>query len=166
MKLNMKTNRVILALTILAVIAVDQWTKSLARTHLSPFPRTYAGGVVSLLQTENEGAFLSLGSTLPHTTRTLIFTGAVAIAVLLALGMLIFDKVHGYDAIAVALIAAGGIGNLIDRVFRDGRVTDFLYLAAGPLHTGVFNVADMAITLAVVWLLLSSFAPKAKAASM
>ena len=161
----MKTNRFLLVFLILAVVAVDQWTKVLARTHLSPFPRTYAGGVVSLLHTENEGAFLSLGSTLPHTTRTFIFTGVVAIAVLLALGMLILDRVHGYDAVAVALIAAGGIGNLIDRLFRDGRVTDFLYLAAGPLHTGVFNVADMAITLAVVWLLLSSFAPKKAAAS-
>jgi len=157
-------NRAMLALIILAVIGVDQWSKALARTHLSPFPRTYAGGLISLLHTENEGAFLSLGSTLPHTTRTLIFTGAVAIAVLLALGMLILDRVHGLDAVAVALIAAGGIGNLIDRIFRDGRVTDFLYLAAGPLHTGVFNVADMAITLAVVWLLLSSFVPREKGA--
>ncbi|HEY2325654.1 MAG TPA: signal peptidase II [Thermoanaerobaculia bacterium] len=161
----MKSNRLALALIILVVVGVDQWTKALARTHLSPFPRTYAGGVVSLLHTENEGAFLSLGSTLPPTTRTLIFTGAVAIAVLLALGMLVFNRVHGYDAVAVALIAAGGIGNLIDRLFRDGRVTDFLYLAAGPLHTGVFNVADMAITLAVVWLLLSSFAPAPKPAA-
>ena len=73
-------NRALLALLILVVIAVDQWTKALARTHLSPFPRTYAGGILSLLHTENEGAFLSLGSTLPHATRTLIFTGAVAIA--------------------------------------------------------------------------------------
>ena len=162
----MKNNRAVLALLILAVIAVDQWTKSLARAHLSPFPRTYVGGTVSLLHTENEGAFLSLGSTLPATTRTLIFTGAVAIAVLLALGMLITNRVHGYDAVAVALIAAGGLGNLIDRVFRGGRVTDFLYLSAGPLHTGVFNVADMAITLAVVWLLVSSFAPKPKPVSM
>jgi signal peptidase II len=155
-----KVNRASLAVLILAVIAVDQWTKTLARTHLSPFPRTYAGGLLSLLHTENEGAFLSLGSSLPHTTRTLIFTGAVSVAVLLALGMLILDRVHGVDAIAVALIAAGGIGNLIDRIWRDGRVTDFLYLAAGPLHTGVFNVADMAITGAVIWLLLSSFVPK------
>jgi len=153
-------NRGALAVLILAVIAIDQWTKALARTHLSPFPRTYAGGLLSLLHTENEGAFLSLGSSLPHATRTLIFTGAVSIAVLLALGMIILDRVHGLDAIAVALIAAGGIGNLIDRIWRDGRVTDFLYLAIGPLHTGVFNVADMAITGAVIWLLLSSFVPK------
>ena len=157
-------NRAALAFLILAVIAVDQWTKTLARTHLSPFPRVYAGGLLSLLHTENEGAFLSLGATLPHATRTLIFTGAVSIAVLVALAMLILNRVRGIDAIAVALIAAGGIGNLIDRISRDGRVTDFLYLAAGPLHTGVFNIADMAITIAVVWLLLSSFFHREKGA--
>lgn len=150
-----------LALLIVAIIALDQWTKVLAREHLSPFPRTYAGGLLSLLHTENEGAFLSLGSTLPQATRALIFSGAVSVAVLVALGLLILRRVHGADAIAVALIAAGGIGNLIDRLGRGGRVTDFLYLSAGPLHTGVFNVADIAITGGVLWLLASSFLPKA-----
>jgi len=151
---------VALAALIVAVIALDQWTKVLAREHLTPFPQSYAGGILSLLHTENEGAFLSLGASLPRATRTLIFTGAVSIAVLLALGMLVTSRVHGVDAVAVALIAAGGIGNLIDRLARGGRVTDFLYLSAGPLHTGVFNVADIAITGGVLWLLLSSFLPQ------
>ena len=55
---------------------------------------------------------------------------------------------------------SGGGANLIDRLRFGGYVTDFLYLHAGPLHTGVFNVADMAITGGVIWLVLSSFAPK------
>lgn len=152
-------NAIALTALILGIIALDQWTKVLAREHLTPFPRAYAGGIISLLHTENEGAFLSLGATLPTATRTLIFSGAVSIAVLLALGMLVTRRVHGADAVAVALIAAGGVGNLIDRLGRGGRVTDFLYLSAGPLHTGVFNVADIAITGGVLWLLVSSFLP-------
>ena len=59
------------------------------------------------------------------------------------------------DEVALALILAGGVGNLIDRLRFVGRVTDFLYLSAGPLHTGVFNVADMAITLGILWLAVS-----------
>lgn len=59
------------------------------------------------------------------------------------------------DDVALAMILAGGTGNLIDRMRFDGRVTDFLYLTAGPLHTGVFNVADMAVTFGVIWLLAS-----------
>jgi signal peptidase II len=154
-----------LTMLIVAVVALDQWTKVLVRERLTPYPHSYAGGILSLLHAENEGAFLSLGANLPPATRALIFSGAVSIAVLLALGMLVTRRVHGIDAVAVALIAAGGVGNLIDRLGRGGRVTDFLYLSVGPLHTGVFNVADVAITGGVVWLLLSSFLPQRRASS-
>ncbi len=65
------------------------------------------------------------------------------------------------DVVASLMIIGGGIGNLIDRIMRDGRVTDFIYLEAGPLHTGIFNVADMAITIGVMWLLVSSLLPRA-----
>jgi len=48
---------------------------------------------------------------------------------------------------AWALILAGGIGNLIDRVSQQGLVTDFMNVGIGPVfRTGIFNVADMAIT--------------------
>jgi signal peptidase II len=146
---------------ILAVIALDQWTKHLVRLYLY-MPRVYFGGLLTLVFTQNEGAFLSLGATLSPAARTLIFTIAVGVAVIIALAMLAMKRVSGVDAIAVAMIAAGGVGNLIDRLARHGRVTDFIYLQAGPLHTGVFNVADMAITGGVIWLLVSSFLPKPK----
>jgi signal peptidase II len=47
---------------------------------------------------------------------------------------------------AWTLILSGGLGNLFDRVSQQGLVTDFLNLGIGPLRTGIFNVADMAIT--------------------
>lgn len=153
-------NRVSLASLIAAVIALDQWTKILVRDHLHA-PRVYLGGLLTLVFTQNEGAFLSLGASLSPAARTAIFTGAVGVAVVVALAMLVMHRVSGADAVAVALIAAGGVGNLIDRVTRHGRVTDFIYMQAGSLHTGVFNVADMAITGGVIWLLISSFFPKA-----
>ena len=57
--------------------------------------------------------------------------------------------------VALTFILGGALGNLIDRLRFAGRVTDFLYLSAGRLHTGVFNIADMAITFGVLWLLTS-----------
>jgi signal peptidase II len=55
------------------------------------------------------------------------------------------------DSVGVALILGGGLGNLIDRMAR-GRVVDFLQLRAGPLHTGVFNLGDLAIVAGVlIW---------------
>jgi signal peptidase II len=51
--------------------------------------------------------------------------------------------------VGATLLAAGGIGNLIDRVIRDGAVIDFMNLGIGPVRTGVFNVADVHIMAAV-----------------
>ena len=55
------------------------------------------------------------------------------------------------ESVGVALLLGGGLGNLIDRLAR-GRVVDFLQLRAGPLHTGVFNLGDLAIVAGVlIW---------------
>lgn len=148
--------RVVLAIIILVTIALDQGTKRLARrTLMNAFPRHYAG-VLTLLYTENPGAFLSLGSNLPANVRHLVFDGLVSIGLLVA-GFALFTgrMQQGRDDIAIAVIIGGGTGNLIDRLRFSGRVTDFIYLAAGPLHTGVFNIADMAITGGVLWLALA-----------
>jgi signal peptidase II len=146
-----------LVLLMAALIGVDQWTKQLARTHLIDGTRRLLGGVLTLLYAENEGAFLSIGSALPATARTAIFSGVVGIVLVIALVALVTGRISGRDSVAVALIIGGGIGNLIDRVFRGGRVTDFAYLSLGPLHTGVFNVADVAITAGVIWIAISAF---------
>jgi signal peptidase II len=120
-------------------------------------PREFLGGLVTLLYAENSGAFLSLGARLPEFARTMVFTGLVVLALAVAAWVLLAGRVSQRgDAYALALLIGGGIGNVIDRIARHGRVTDFIYLSAGPLHTGVFNVADMAITGAVLWLALTS----------
>lgn len=51
----------------------------------------------------------------------------------------------------------GGVGNLIDRIFNEGRVIDFMNIGVGSLCTGVFNVADIAISFGVVWRFTISF---------
>ena len=147
--------RIELLVLIVLLIAVDQETKHLARSTLpSDSPRHF--GIVTLLYTENSGAFLSIGSNLPGRVRATIFDGIVAIALGAAAFVLFRGGVKSAaDEVSVALIIGGGVGNLIDRLRFHGRVTDFLYLSAGPLHTGVFNVADMAITFGIAWLLLA-----------
>jgi signal peptidase II len=152
----MTTRRRLILLAIFALtIALDQGTKALARRTLmdaEPVRR----GVLTLLHTENPGAFLSLGAELPPKVRHLIFDGLVSIGLLAAAFVLFTGRMQpGSDDIAIAFIIGGGAGNLIDRFRLGGRVTDFIYLQAGPLHTGVFNVADMAITGGVLWLALS-----------
>jgi signal peptidase II len=149
------SRRLALALIVLITIALDQGTKLLARrTLMNAYP--VKRGVLTLLHTENPGAFLSLGADLPPNVRHLIFDGLVSIGLLVAAFVLFTGRMQpGPDDVAIAFIIGGGVGNLIDRFRLGGRVTDFIYLQAGPLHTGVFNVADMAITGGVLWLALS-----------
>jgi signal peptidase II len=143
----------LLALLLLVLIA-DQATKYFARISLANVPPRHYG-ILTLVYTENRGAFLSLGSNFPEGVRTAVFDIIVAIGLAAASIVLFRGEWHRGDDIALAAILGGGLGNLIDRLRFKGRVTDFLYLAAGPLHTGVFNIGDMAITLGVIWLLIS-----------
>jgi signal peptidase II len=146
--------RIALAALIVATLAVDQATKAAAREHLQGrLPREY--GALTLLYAENRGAFLSLGASMPPLARRVVFDGLVTVGLAVAAWVLLTGRVRGRgDDVALALIVGGGAGNLIDRFRFAGHVTDFVYLKAGPLHTGVFNVADMAITGGVLWLAL------------
>ena len=56
-------------------------------------------------------------------------------------------------ALALGLVLGGALGNIVDRV-RFGYVVDFVHLHAGPWSFYVFNIADAAITIGVVILLV------------
>lgn len=58
---------------------------------------------------------------------------------------------------AVALIFSGGVSNLFDRLAYDGSVVDFINIGIGPVRTGIFNVADVAITVGVLILFSTAF---------
>ena len=116
-------------------------------------PRHFSA--ITLIYTDNRGAFMSLGENFPEGVRTIVFDILVAIGLAVAAIALFRDKLQRGDDIALAAIIGGGVGNLIDRLRFAGRVTDFLYLSVGTLHTGVFNIADMAITFGVIWLMVS-----------
>jgi signal peptidase II len=67
------------------------------------------------------------------------------------------SELTAFATICLSLVCAGGLSNLIDRVAYDGRVIDFLNVGIGSLRTGIFNVADMAITFGAILMLLESF---------
>lgn len=136
------------------VLALDHLTKLLAVEHLRGEPRlTYLGDVLRIQYSENRGAFLGLGSSMDPELRFWVFI--VAVGLLLA-GILVFllgkQGVGRSEAMGLALVASGGLSNWIDRVLNHGVVVDFLNVGIGPLRTGIFNVADMAITGGVILL--------------
>jgi signal peptidase II len=61
-----------------------------------------------------------------------------------------------------SFIAGGGFGNLIDRLFRDGRVSDFIIMGIGSVRTGVFNLADVSVLIGCLLLLVSPWKSKQK----
>jgi signal peptidase II len=128
-------------------VGCDQAAKSVARDTLAGQPPIdLAGGLLRLTYAENPGAFLSLGARLPPFARTLIFgVGVAAILIAAVIYTLRAGHLTFGQAAGLALIAGGGVGNLIDRVLYQGSVIDYAILRLGPLSTGVFNLADVAI---------------------
>ncbi len=149
------TRRIFLVLSVIVALTIcDQATKLLAKRHLTPGGMiSFAADTLRLQYAENTGAFLSLGSTLPEPWRHLVFTVLVALFLLALLFYMLFGRALPTNhALVLSLICAGGMSNLIDRIAYDGRVVDFLNVGIGPLRTGIFNVADMAITAGAILL--------------
>lgn len=149
----------IILATLIFSIGCDQVTKIAARDHLQGQQmQSYIGDTFRLTYAENSGAFLSLGSTLPDTWRTIIFVVLVAIFLGGFFIWMLRSKHLTWTALmASTLIVGGGIGNLIDRVVFDGKVTDFMNMGIGDLRTGIFNVADIWIVVGAVMMIIVSF---------
>jgi signal peptidase II len=140
----------------LLVIALDQATKTLAETLLvmhQPIPvlpsfnfmLTYNTGAAFSFLADAGGwqrwFFLGLGAT-------------VSIGLIVWLYRLKFEEKR--LALALALILGGAVGNLIDRAWM-GQVIDFIQLYYDRWYWPAFNIADSAITLGAMLLVLDSF---------
>ena len=134
---------------IVSTIGCDHVTKNIATYALAGTPpRSFLADTVRLAYVENTGGFLSLGAALPPALRTAVFTVATG---LMLIGLAVFalrSGLGGWPVLGLALFAAGGASNWLDRVVR-GAVVDFVNVGIGPVRTGVFNVADVAIMVGV-----------------
>src|ERR1700722_9896350 len=131
------------ALVLCSCIGCDQWTKSLATVHLRQAPAmSFLGDTLRIQYAENPGAFLGAGSGLPPSTRFAILVVVNGLFLGLIAALVFLKRPAGrWQHLAIVLLLAGGIGNLIDRVCHDGLVIDFLNVGIGALRTGIFNVA-------------------------
>lgn len=127
------------------LVGLDQWTKYLAASGLTE-PIPLWAGVFELQYCENRGVAFGMlqGQRWVFIPLTLLVVGLLA--------MMLFRSEWRRSrvfCISAALIIAGGIGNLIDRIFR-GYVTDFLYFKL--IDFPIFNVADCYVTVGAVLL--------------
>jgi signal peptidase II len=144
--------KVFLLFLITSTIGCDQVSKQLVSTHLMGVPRqSFLGDMLRLEYAENRGGFLSRGEGLPPALRTALFT--VGTGVILAACFVVALQRGWPNLAGFALLIGGGVSNLVDRVSR-GSVVDFLNVGIGPLRTGIFNLADMAVLCGIALLLV------------
>jgi signal peptidase II len=141
----------------IAVLVADQLAKAWLVSFLGPGQRTEViGTYVRLVHTQNTGAIFGL-----FRDQAILFA-FVSIGVV---GMIVwFHANAGRNtllSIALGLLLGGALGNMADR-FRYGYVIDFVDIGIGDLRFYTFNVADTAISCAILLLLLSAFLPEAR----
>jgi signal peptidase II len=147
---------------LVACVACDRATKCAAVERLVPGERrSFLADTFRLELADNTGAFLSMGASLPEGVRRYALTVGPGLVALGALVVAMRGRSRTRVAVAAALVAAGGLGNVWDRLANGGRVVDFMNAGVGGLRTGVFNVADVALVVAVLLLLVPSRPPAA-----
>lgn len=142
---------------IVVVVLLDVVTKAMAVYSLTPAytPHEIIGDVVRFTLAYNPGA--AFGLNLGAASRW-IFT-ALTIVALAVLGALYRATREGdyLRTLALALVSAGAIGNLIDRIRWSVGVVDFIDVGVGMHRFWTFNVADSAVSVGAVllgWVLL------------
>ena len=141
----------------LAIAVIDQLTKwiIISPLDLQRVQQIVIAPIFNLTWVQNFGISLGLAQAQNDTHRWLLVAMTAAIAT--AVGYWITREDKGGDRLALGLVLGGALGNIVDRV-RFGYVVDFLDLHFGAVRPFyVFNVADAAISIGVVILLLRAF---------
>lgn len=150
MKLRKKLWILLDVIGICALVALDQYTKYLAVIHLKDKPAyIIINGIMELNYLENKGAAFGM---LQNQKAFFIF---VAVVILSVIGYVLLkmpdNKKYRILHIVLSLIAAGAIGNMIDRI-RFNYVVDFIYFVL--INFPIFNVADMYVTISTAVLVV------------
>lgn len=139
---------------VLAWVAVDVVTKQLAAAHLLPrgVPHEIVGEYLRFTLVYNQGA--AFGMHVGEWSRW-IFTG-LTIGALAMLAHLYRDTHHTDQTrtLALALVSAGAVGNLVDRLRGSQGVVDFIDVGLGDWRFWTFNVADIGVSCGAVLLAL------------
>ena len=139
---------------ILSVVALDQVTKLaiLGRDVVDIYPEMEITSFLNLVLVQNKG--ISFGLFSRYEIGWLISILTIGIVVVLFIWMRKLER--AILALPFSLIIGGAIGNLIDRL-NYGFVVDFIDFHFFGWHWPAFNVADSAITVGVIFLLIASF---------
>ncbi len=142
-----------LIIIIVAIIALDQWSKWAIKTSFNLYQsKPVIQDLLHFTYVTNDG--MAFGLSFPGGKHvllimTILLTGFIV-------GFLWKEK-NGHPLIkyGLALILGGAIGNLIDRLLY-GKVVDFLDLMIGNFHWYIFNIADSSVTIGMILFIIHS----------
>lgn len=136
----------------LVIVLLDQFTKRLILSFYHYGDATYVTSFFNVVRAHNTGAAFSFLADGDGWQRWL-FTGIGVAAAVFIVWMLKSHAGQKLFSFAMAAILGGAVGNVIDRMMH-GYVVDFLDFHLGGRHFPAFNVADSAITLGAICLVL------------
>ena len=161
MKKNLKEKLLPFMLTIIVII-LDQITKVLVVRFIPPYTigTQFFGDFLRLIHVYNPGVAFSFGASWPDLLRRIAFS--IMPLIFLGIVIVVYMKSNDFTKLqrwAIAGIVGGGIGNLIDRIFRPEGVVDFIdvkfYGLFGMERWPTFNVADSAVVVCGILLIVS-----------
>jgi signal peptidase II len=140
----------------LVVIVLDQATKFLVTRFFELYERVEVLPVLDFTLLHNTGAAFSLLAGASGWQRWFFIGLACVVSVLLTVWIWRTPRGEKLLPLALALILGGAVGNVIDRVAH-GYVVDFIHAHWGAAYFPAFNIADSAITIGAVLLILDAF---------
>ena len=141
------------------IFALDWITKRWIEKNVSFWDtHTVIPGFLSIVHAQNRGAAFSILADAPDVVRAVVLIGMSGVVTLIVAWMfraaLLKPETHtAAGRLALALVLGGALGNLYDRILR-GSVTDFVLFYWRDWQFPAFNVADSAISVGAVLLLI------------
>jgi signal peptidase II len=137
------------------VMALDQWTKRLITDHLVEFQQIIVLPVLDIMRLHNEGAAFSFLSQANGWQRWVFIGLGVAVSIGILAWLRRLSSGQNLLAAGLSLILGGALGNVIDRVLL-GHVIDFIRVHYEQYYFPAFNVADSAITIGAILVILDN----------
>ena len=145
-----------LFILITGLVTIDQISKYLIEENLNLYESVKIFVLLDFTFIKNFGGAFNLfnDATLDIGKIVIFFDSLICLYLLLAIFTnLVFKKIKFRERIYWSVILAGGLGNLLDRIYR-GYVVDFIDITFNPY---VFNLADCFVTLGIIFLIIDSF---------
>lgn len=138
------------------IVVFDQWSKQWIEANFFYGERLNVLPVFDLTLVYNEGAAWSFLSDAGGWQRWLLSAVSAIVSVVLVVWIMRTPAQQRVLLVSLTLILGGAVGNLIDRVLF-GHVIDFLLVYYEDHHFPVFNIADSAITVGAIFMLIDAF---------